>query len=61
MKTLLGPHYTPPTPEEMQALIRRAHAERADAVRQALAALLPKRHVANRTVDHRPASLPRAA
>ena len=28
MQTILGTPYTPPTPEEMQALVRQAHAER---------------------------------
>ncbi len=39
MQTILGNPYTPPTPEEMQALIRKAHAERAQALRSALAAV----------------------
>jgi hypothetical protein len=39
MQTTLGTPYSPPTPEEMQALVRRAHAERAQALRAALAAV----------------------
>ena len=29
MQTILGTPYTPPTPDEMQALVRQAHMERA--------------------------------
>ena len=39
MQTILGTPYTPPTPEEMQALVRKAHAERAQALRSAIAAV----------------------
>ena len=38
MQTILGTPYTPPTPEEMQALVRQAHAERAQALRSVIAA-----------------------
>jgi hypothetical protein len=33
MRTILGTPYTPPTPEELEAAIRRAHRERAQAMR----------------------------
>ena len=39
MQTILGTPYTPPTPEEMQAFVRQAHMERAQALRSMLAAL----------------------
>jgi hypothetical protein len=39
MQTILGTPYTPPTPEEMQALVRKAHVERAQALRSAFAAV----------------------
>jgi hypothetical protein len=43
MKTLLGTAYSQPTPEEMQAIVRRAHAERAQVMRQVLSALFRRR------------------
>lgn len=43
MQTILGTPYTLPTPEEMQALIRQAHAERAQVLRDAIAAVFGRR------------------
>ena len=42
MKTPLAAPFTLPSPEEMQALVRRAHLERAQVMRQMLAALFRK-------------------
>jgi hypothetical protein len=39
MKTILGMPYTPPTPDELEALMRQAHRERAEAIRDALRSL----------------------
>ena len=39
MQTILGTPYTHPTPEEMQALVRQAHAERAQVLRNVIAAV----------------------
>ena len=33
MTTILRTHYTPPTPEELQALMRQAHQERSEVIR----------------------------
>jgi hypothetical protein len=46
MQTVLGSPYTPPTPEEFQALVRKAHTERAEAVRELLTALFIRRREA---------------
>jgi hypothetical protein len=46
MQTVLGSPYTPPTPEEFQALVRKAHAERAEAVRELLTAVFRRRREA---------------
>jgi hypothetical protein len=43
MQTILGTPYTPLTPEEMQALVRRAHWERAQALRELWIALFGQR------------------
>jgi hypothetical protein len=61
MQTILGTPYTRPTPEEMQAFVRQAHAERAQALRSALAALFGRR--SEPEAGHAPAyaSLKRAA
>jgi hypothetical protein len=61
MQTILGTPYTHPTPEEMQALVRRAHAERAQVLHSLLAALFRRR--GEPETDHEPAhaSLRRAA
>ena len=61
MQIILGTPYTPPTPEEMQALVRQAHAERAQVLRSALAALFGRR--SEPEIGHTPgyASLKRAA
>ena len=39
MHTILGTPYTPPTPDELAALVRQAHQERAAAMRETLSAL----------------------
>ena len=39
MQTILGTPYTPPTPDELQALVRQAHRERAEATREMWSAL----------------------
>jgi hypothetical protein len=39
MQMILGTPFTRPTPEEMQALVRQAHAERSQALRSAIAAV----------------------
>jgi len=39
MHTILGTPYTPPTPDELAALVRQAHLERAEAMRETLSAL----------------------
>ena len=39
MQTILGTPYTHPTPEEMQALVRQAHAERAQVLRNVISAV----------------------
>ena len=39
MQTILGTPYTPPTPAELQALVRAAHRERAEATREMWSAL----------------------
>jgi hypothetical protein len=44
MQTILGLPYVRPTPEDIQALIRQAHQERADVLRELLAALFTRRH-----------------
>jgi hypothetical protein len=46
MQTILGLPYVRPTPEEVQALIRQAHQERSDVLRDLLAALFRRRHEA---------------
>jgi len=61
MQTILGTPYTHPTPEEMQALVRQAHAERAQALRSALAALFGRRSEPNTGHEPAYASLRRAA
>ena len=43
--------YQPLSPEEMQALIRRAHAERAKAIRDAFQALFRRKPVARKASD----------
>ena len=43
MQTIFGTPYTPPTPEELQALVRQAHAERAQVLRNAFAAVFGRR------------------
>ena len=52
MKTLLGASYTRPTPDELQAIIRRAHVERAQVLRQVLALLFSRRREARQGSDH---------
>jgi hypothetical protein len=54
MQTILGIPYTPPTPDELQALIRQAHQERAQAIRDAWSSLFEWRHATKAEV---PASL----
>ena len=44
MQTILGTPYTPPTPEEMQAFVRQAHAERAQFIRSVLVAVFGRRN-----------------
>jgi hypothetical protein len=44
MQTILGTPYTPPTPDELEALMRQAHRERAQAIRDALGSLFGWRH-----------------
>jgi hypothetical protein len=44
MQTILGLPYVRPTPEDIQALIRQAHQERSDVLRELLAALFTRRH-----------------
>jgi hypothetical protein len=39
MQTIFGTPYTPPTPDELEALIRQAHRERAEAMRDVWRAL----------------------
>lgn len=39
MQTIFGTPYTPPTPDELQALVREAHRERAEAMREMWSAL----------------------
>lgn len=39
MHTILGTPYTPPSSDELQALVRQAHQERAEAMRETLSAL----------------------
>ena len=39
MRMILGAPYTPPTPDELQALVRAAHRERAEATREMWGAL----------------------
>jgi hypothetical protein len=46
MQTILGLPYVRPTPEDIQALIRQAHRERSDVLRELLAALFRRRHEA---------------
>jgi hypothetical protein len=43
MQTILGQPYVRPTPEDIQALIRKAHQERSDVLRGLLAALFTRR------------------
>ena len=61
MQMILGTPYTPPTPDELQALVRQAHAERAQALRSAIAAVFGQRREPE--ADHAPAyvALRRAA
>ena len=61
MQTTLGIPYSPPTPEEMQALVRRAHAERAHALRAALAAVFGRHSKPESSDTAAFASLKRAA
>jgi hypothetical protein len=61
MKTLLGLSQSRLTPEELQALIRRAHAERAQVLRQMLAALFRRPEAAKAEPDDGHASLRPAA
>jgi hypothetical protein len=53
MQTILGTPYTPPTPEEMRAYVRQAHMERAQVLRNLLAALFGRRSEAR--TGHEPA------
>jgi hypothetical protein len=39
MQTIFGMPYTPPTPDEVQALVREAHRERAETIREMWSAL----------------------
>lgn len=39
MHTILDAAYTRPTPDELEALMRQAHRERAEAIREAFSAL----------------------
>ena len=45
MQMMFGTPYTPPTPDELQALVREAHRERAEAMREMWGALLRWRRV----------------
>ena len=47
MQTIFGTPYTPPTPDELQALVREAHRERAEATRAMWSALFRWRREAN--------------
>ena len=47
MHTVLGTAYSPPTAEEIQALVRQAHRERAEAMREIWRALFRWRRQAN--------------
>jgi hypothetical protein len=44
MKTILGAPYTPPTSDEFQGLLRQAHKERAEAIREMWSSLFWWQH-----------------
>jgi hypothetical protein len=61
MQTLFGTADNRPTPDEIQAIIRRAHIERAQVLRQALSALFSRRRSAEARQSSEHSALRRVA
>jgi hypothetical protein len=58
MQTILGTPYTPPTPDQLQAVLRAAHRERAEATRDMWNALFRLRRAARTKLPVADAPMP---